>query len=281
MLITKAVPGVRPVLAAPRYQTATSCKKRVLQTPPTLRPSVAGTYFFTRRLQCAASASQTVVSLSPAPPNPYVKFFKWFWTFTGFIAILGSIGGALAALMGWFQTSYALALPLVLPIVFLFSALQREGLIAEVSINPQHDRLACSWAAVDVMLSQDNKYQLNQLSAAIGRDVQSLLAQTRASIEEARHEMAMAASSTSKLGTIESRLSSLEGSILSAGNGTLQPETVHISMVLCLCTVATHVQPVMHTEDAQMAWWPSDLLSCCLRTPYHSCDRRAPFHQLF
>ena len=46
--------------------------------------------------------------------------------------MLGSVGGALAALLGWAGASYALVLPLVLPVVSLIAALQREGLIAEV-----------------------------------------------------------------------------------------------------------------------------------------------------
>jgi hypothetical protein len=37
------------------------------------------------------------------------------------------------------------------------------------------------------------------------------------SIEEVRQEMAMTAGSTNKLGNLEARLSSLEGSVLSAG----------------------------------------------------------------
>ena len=48
------------------------------------------------------------------------------------MAILGSAGGALATLLGWTTVSYALVLPLVLPLVSLLAAMQREGLIAEV-----------------------------------------------------------------------------------------------------------------------------------------------------
>ncbi len=67
-----------------------------------------------------------------APPTQGQSAWKTFWTFTGIIAMLGSVGGALAALTGYFSASYALALPLVLPVVSLIASLQREGLISEV-----------------------------------------------------------------------------------------------------------------------------------------------------
>ena len=38
----------------------------------------------------------------------------------------------MATLLGWTTVSYALVLPLVLPLVSLLAAMQREGLIAEV-----------------------------------------------------------------------------------------------------------------------------------------------------
>lgn len=61
-----------------------------------------------------------------------INWKKGFWTFLGALAILGSIGGAVAALMGWVSSTYALALPMVLPIISLVASLKREGLIAEV-----------------------------------------------------------------------------------------------------------------------------------------------------
>jgi hypothetical protein len=55
------------------------------------------------------------------------------WTAVDVLAILGSIGGALAAILNLFSgATYVLFLPLVLPVVSLVAALQREGLIAEV-----------------------------------------------------------------------------------------------------------------------------------------------------
>lgn len=76
------------------------------------------------------------------------RWQKSFWTFIDVVAILGSVGGALAALLGVVSTTYALSLPLVLPVVSLIAALQREGLISEVSVFPEPvhmcHQLACS-----------------------------------------------------------------------------------------------------------------------------------------
>ena len=63
-----------------------------------------------------------------------ISFKKGFWTFIDVVAIFGSVGGALAAILNLFAgNSYILLLPLVLPVVSLVAALQREGLIAEAS----------------------------------------------------------------------------------------------------------------------------------------------------
>lgn len=48
-----------------------------------------------------------------------------------------------------------------------------------------------------------------------------LLNDARVSIDEVRRELKSQSSSTGKLGLIEARLGSLEGSILSAGEGAL------------------------------------------------------------
>lgn len=61
-----------------------------------------------------------------------LSFQKSLWTAIDIIAIFGSVGGAVAALMG-VGTAYVLALPIVLPVVSLIAALSREGLIVEVS----------------------------------------------------------------------------------------------------------------------------------------------------
>jgi hypothetical protein len=55
-----------------------------------------------------------------------------FWTFVDVVAILGSVGGALAALLGVASASYVLPLPIVLPVVSLVAAMQREGLSSRV-----------------------------------------------------------------------------------------------------------------------------------------------------
>jgi hypothetical protein len=55
-----------------------------------------------------------------------------WWTVIDVLSLLGSVTGALAALLGWLSPTYALALPLVLPVVSLIAALQREDLQQEV-----------------------------------------------------------------------------------------------------------------------------------------------------
>ncbi|KAJ9505733.1 hypothetical protein QJQ45_029267 [Haematococcus lacustris] len=127
---------------------------------------------------------------------------RGFWTFTGVLAILGSVGGALAALLGWFTTSYALALPLVLPVVSLIASLQREGLIAE-----------------------DNRRKYDSLSSVLHRESSVLLAEARTAIEDVRRELRVQAASSSKLSGMEARLSSLEGSVLSAGRAVREAGT--------------------------------------------------------
>lgn len=54
------------------------------------------------------------------------------WTAIDVAAMLGSVGGAAAALLGALSPSYALVLPLVLPVVSLVAALQREDLLTQV-----------------------------------------------------------------------------------------------------------------------------------------------------
>ena len=78
----------------------------------------------------------------PPPPIPQTDtrprksgvrgFFHGFWTFVDVVAILGSVGGALAALTGVVSAAYVLPLPVVLPIVSLIAAMQREGLSSQV-----------------------------------------------------------------------------------------------------------------------------------------------------
>lgn len=94
-----------------------------------------------RRLAIAASAAAAApapdAQASPASkkqPNngPIGGFWRSFWAFVDVVAIFGAVGGAVAALLGIGTTMYVLALPMVLPIVSLIAALNREGLIAEV-----------------------------------------------------------------------------------------------------------------------------------------------------
>ncbi len=83
--------------------------------------------------QSKLSATSLDVGSPPqGEPSPSQSIWKSFWTFTGIFAMLGSVGGALAALLGYWSSSYALALPLLLPILSLIASLQREGLISEV-----------------------------------------------------------------------------------------------------------------------------------------------------
>lgn len=97
--------------------------------PGFARPSAA-------RPASRASANARGVQPPPALPvdtgRPVVK---GFWTFVDVLAIIGSVGGALATLLGLVPAAYAtyaLSLPLVLPIISLVAALQRESVIAEV-----------------------------------------------------------------------------------------------------------------------------------------------------
>ena len=65
-------------------------------------------------------------------------FKRSLWAFIDVVAIFGSVGGAVAALLGIGPTSYVLALPMVLPLLSLVAALNREGLIAEVQHSLVH-----------------------------------------------------------------------------------------------------------------------------------------------
>lgn len=67
-------------------------------------------------------------------------FKRSLWAFIDVVAIFGSVGGAVAALLGIGPTSYVLALPMVLPLLSLVAALNREGLIAEVRQNLLHQQ---------------------------------------------------------------------------------------------------------------------------------------------
>ncbi|EFJ48920.1 hypothetical protein VOLCADRAFT_90230 [Volvox carteri f. nagariensis] len=130
---------------------------------------------------------------APSATDSNISFKKGFWTFVDVIAILGSVGGALAAILNLISGTYVLFLPLVLPVVSLLSALQREGLIAE-----------------------DNRRAYDTLRVSLTRDSTALLADARGALEEVRRELRGQNTTAARLGTIEARLSSLEGSILSA-----------------------------------------------------------------
>ncbi|GIL62532.1 hypothetical protein Vafri_16747 [Volvox africanus] len=146
-----------------------------------------------RRVAQAAANPPGTASQSPPTDND-VKLKKGFWTFVDVVAILGSVGGALAAILNLFSGTYVLFLPLVLPVISLLSALQREGLIAE-----------------------DNRRAYDTLRVSITQDSNALLAEARSAIEDVRRELRGQNTTAARLGTIEARLSSLEGSILSAG----------------------------------------------------------------
>lgn len=78
--------------------------------------------------------------------------------------------------------------------------------------------------------SQDNKRQYDQLSSTIQRDSQAVLGEARVAIEDVRRELRAQASGTARLATIEARLSSLEGSILSTGAGGKQHAVAQVVM---------------------------------------------------
>jgi hypothetical protein len=85
----------------------------------------------------AASASPPATDREQDPPKPR-SFARSAWAFVDVLAIFGSVGGAVCALLGIGTTAYVLALPMVLPVVSLIAALSREGLIAEVGVQTSH-----------------------------------------------------------------------------------------------------------------------------------------------
>ena len=60
---------------------------------------------------------------------------------------LGSMAGALMYMFGATSSGYALFLPVLLPVVSLFAALQRDHLTSKVAINFAIHRCVCQYAA--------------------------------------------------------------------------------------------------------------------------------------
>jgi hypothetical protein len=67
------------------------------------------------------------------------------WTLLDVVAILGSAGGAAAALLGIGPLTYALALPMALPVLSILAGISREGLEQQVRL---HGEQAC-WKDTD------------------------------------------------------------------------------------------------------------------------------------
>lgn len=65
-------------------------------------------------------------------PKANNGFRRALWTCIDVVAIVGSVGGALASMLNLVSSNYVLLLPLCLPALSLLAAMQREGLIAEV-----------------------------------------------------------------------------------------------------------------------------------------------------
>ncbi|GAX74132.1 hypothetical protein CEUSTIGMA_g1581.t1 [Chlamydomonas eustigma] len=167
------------------------CISRTFSAVPISRRSEA------LRPVCARSAQPSAYRESGTQDTVLkadLSFRRSLWTFIDVIAIFGSVCGAVLALLGVGVTAYVLALPMVLPVVSLIAALNREGLIVE-----------------------DNKRQIDKLSTSLKTGSQGLLSDARMAIDEVRKELKTQAAAASRLNTMESRLSSLEGSILSAG----------------------------------------------------------------
>jgi hypothetical protein len=89
------------------------------------------------KVACARSAQPSAIR-EPGTQDTILKadlsFRRSLWTFIDVIAIFGSVCGAVLALLGVGVTAYVLALPMVLPVVSLIAALNREGLIVEVML---------------------------------------------------------------------------------------------------------------------------------------------------
>jgi len=131
--------GLAPALSAVAARPPVRCRalpgvvirprdsRSLLPAPLAAAPSARDR----RVVACAASSRADV-------DRPAGQWQRSFWTAVDVLAILASVGGALSALLGLFSTTYALSLPLVLPIVSLIAALQREGLIAEARRRIAH-----------------------------------------------------------------------------------------------------------------------------------------------
>ncbi|GFH25238.1 uncharacterized protein HaLaN_23171, partial [Haematococcus lacustris] len=74
-------------------------------------------------------------------------------------------------------------------------------------------------------LDEDNRRKYDSLSSVLHRESSVLLAEARTAIEDVRRELRVQAASSSKLSGMEARLSSLEGSVLSAGRAVREAGT--------------------------------------------------------
>ncbi|KAG2443420.1 hypothetical protein HXX76_001778 [Chlamydomonas incerta] len=185
--LPRKLQGAAPKLQLAGRRTSICFRRQLLPVPQPFQPTPDHA-FGSRDIAVAAANS------AAPPTDPSITFKKRFWTFIDVVAILGSVGGALAAILNLFSGTYVLFLPLVLPVVSLLSALQREGLIAE-----------------------DNRRAYDTLRSSLARDSSGLLGEARAAIDDVRRELKGQNTTAARLSTIEARLSSLEGSILSVG----------------------------------------------------------------
>jgi hypothetical protein len=130
----RSVPAKRGVATPHSRATARprpSCHVRLLPAAAfsPLRPALCqgGRPSGRRDVQAAAGASQASLQ-----PDGSLSWRKRFWTFVDVVAILGSVGGALAAILNLVTGTAVLYLPLILPVVSLLASLQRESVISEV-----------------------------------------------------------------------------------------------------------------------------------------------------
>lgn len=81
----------------------------------------------------------------PPPPTPR-GFARGFWSFINVVSLFGCVGGALATLLGLVPAAYAtyaMCLPLVLPIVSLAATMARERVVSEVRVPPAQLPTSC------------------------------------------------------------------------------------------------------------------------------------------
>eukprot|EP00878_Enallax_costatus_P045619 GHUV01055047.1.p1 GENE.GHUV01055047.1~~GHUV01055047.1.p1 ORF type:complete len:209 (+),score=49.99 GHUV01055047.1:265-891(+) len=177
------------VVRARRVSSTLHNTKYSLLKTATARPRGIARAAAAPSIVCRATTATTATSASA---NSKLK--RSVWTAIDVFALLGSVGGALAALLGVVSPTFALTLPLILPVVSLIAALQRED-----------------------MTNEDSRQYLSELSSSLGRDSAALLREAAAAVEEVRREARGQSATAAHLAALEDKLAVLEGAVVGAG----------------------------------------------------------------